>query len=99
MILERLGCLTNNGMAELRRGNAATITRGPYAGEIIEVDHIIPRSAAPELDEKLFNLEFTPRTMNRGKRDSVGLRQRALAQEWAEQGLLGREAAARVFAK
>lgn len=33
-ILERLGCLDADGMAKLRRGNAPTITRGPYAGDI-----------------------------------------------------------------
>ena len=30
-ILERLGCLTEEGLAKLRRGNAPTITKGPYA--------------------------------------------------------------------
>lgn len=50
-ILEGLGCLTPTGMEKLRRGNAPIITRGPYAGELAEVDHIIPRAVAPELDE------------------------------------------------
>ena len=64
-ILERLGCLDNAGLDKLRRGNAPTITRGPYAGELATGDHIIPRSVAPELDNKLFNLEFMPDTLNR----------------------------------
>ncbi|MEJ6569545.1 MAG: hypothetical protein QNL80_11805 [Akkermansiaceae bacterium] len=45
-------------MAKLRTGNAPTITRGPYAGDIASVDHIIPRSVCEELDERLYNLEF-----------------------------------------
>ena len=42
-------------MAKLRKGNAPTITKGPYAGEIVTGDHIIPRSVTPELDNTLFN--------------------------------------------
>jgi hypothetical protein len=53
-ILERLGCLDDAGMAKLRRGKAPTITKGPYAGEIVTGDHIIPRSVCDELDEKLY---------------------------------------------
>ncbi len=87
-ILERLGCLDAANMAKLRRGYAPTITRGPYAGDVAEVDHIIPRAVVPELDEKLFNLEFMPRTMNRKKSAAIGQRQVALAKEWHAAGLL-----------
>lgn len=87
-ILERLGCLTDDGMAKLRTGRAPTITRGPYAGDVVEVDHILPRSRFPQLDEKLFNLEFMPMTMNRKKSDGMGQRQRALEAEWTKRGLL-----------
>jgi len=99
MILERLGCLTDDGMSKLRRGNAPTITRGPFAGEIVEVDHIIPRSVAPELDEKLFNLEFIPSSVNRRKSDSIAPRQQALAKRWASEGLLGLSTTDRVLTK
>jgi len=90
-ILERLGCLTDEGMAKLRKGNAPTITRGPYAGDIVEVDHILPRAVVPELDCKLYNLEFMPARMNREKSAKIGQRQIALARQWAAQGLLSRE--------
>ena len=95
-ILERLGCLTDEGMAKLRKGNAPTITRGPYAGDIASVDHIIPRSVAPELDEKLFNLEFMPSKMNNRKGDTIGQRQQALAENWARDGLLSEAGATTV---
>jgi hypothetical protein len=59
-----LGCLDAAGMGKLRKGNAPTIRKGPYAGEIVTGDHIIPRSVCPELDNKLYNLEFMPLTLN-----------------------------------
>ncbi len=45
-------------MQLLRRGRAPTIKRGPYAGEKLTVDHIIPRAVAPALDKVLANLEL-----------------------------------------
>jgi hypothetical protein len=67
MILERLGRLDEAGMIKLRKGNAPAITRGPYVGEIVSGDPIIPRSVCPELDNCLFNLEFMPLTLNQRK--------------------------------
>lgn len=87
-ILERLGCLDDAGMEKLRKGNAPKITKGPYAGDIASVDHIIPRSVAPGLDEKLYNLEFMPSRMNTSKGSQIGQRQLALAQEWKETELI-----------
>jgi hypothetical protein len=86
-------------MEKLRKGGAPTITRGPYSGDVTEVDHIIPRSVAPELDERLYNLEFMPKTMNRRKSDGIGQRQKSLAKEWVGKGLLSREAADSVLAR
>jgi hypothetical protein len=88
VILERLGCLDAEGMEKLRKGNAPKITKGPYAGDIASVDHIIPRSVAPDLDEKLYNLEFMPSRMNTSKGAKIGQRQLALAREWKEAGLI-----------
>jgi hypothetical protein len=45
VIAESLGCLDEEGMADLRRGNAPTIRNGPYAGDKLSVDHIgLPRT-------------------------------------------------------
>jgi hypothetical protein len=90
-ILEKLGCLDEAGMGKLRTGNAPTITRGPYAGDIASVDHIIPRSVCEELDERLYNLEFMPSRMNSKKSDKIGLRQMQLARKWNAQKLLSDE--------
>ena len=97
-ILERLGCLDEDGMAKLRTGKAPTITKGPYAGELATGDHIIPRSVCPELDNKLFNLEFMPETVNQRKAAKVGLRQIQEARKWHKTGLLSAEGLAAVEA-
>ena len=72
VIAERLGCLDEVGMSDLRRGNAPTIRSGPYVGDELSVDHIIPRSVCPELDATLANLELMPLRMNRSKSNSIG---------------------------
>ncbi|MFO1440749.1 MAG: hypothetical protein U1F81_20700 [Verrucomicrobiaceae bacterium] len=51
-IAQRLGCLGPEGLAEMRRGRSPTITLGPYAGDQLSVDHIIPFSLHPELDSR-----------------------------------------------
>jgi hypothetical protein len=75
VILERLGCIDEAAMIKLRKGNAPTITKGPYAGEIVTGDHIIPRSVCPELDNALYNLEMMPLTLNQRKSAKIGQRQ------------------------
>ena len=87
-ILQKLGCLDDAGMGKLRTGNAPTVTKGPYAGDIASVDHIIPRSIVEELDERIYNLEFMPSRMNSKKGNKIGLRQIQLAQKWNRAGLL-----------
>ena len=71
-IADGLGLLTSENRARLKRGNAAIITRGPYSGEPVEIDHIVPISAAPELGNELANLEMLPKSENRRKSDRIG---------------------------
>jgi hypothetical protein len=87
-IAERLGCLDDEGMENLRRGKAPTITRGPYAGEKLTVDHIIPRAVAPALDKVLANLELMPHSLNIRKGAKIGQRQIDLANKLQDAGLL-----------
>jgi hypothetical protein len=42
----------------------------------------------PELDNRIYNLELMPETLNRRKSDKVGDRQRQLAKQWHGAGLL-----------
>jgi hypothetical protein len=87
-IAERLGCLDNEGMENLRRGKAPVVKRGPYAGEKLTVDHIIPRAVAPALDKVLANLELMPHSLNMIKSAKVGQRQLDLANKLQDTGLL-----------
>ncbi len=92
VILERLGCIDEAGMIKLRKGNAPTITKGPYAGEIVTGDHIIPRSVCPELDNALYNLEMMPLTLNqKEEREDRHRGKSTLATRWNQDGLLSDE--------
>lgn len=87
-IAGRLGCLDAEGLSEMRLGKAATVRRGPYQGDQLSVDHIIPRTVAPELDCVIANLELMPQRMNLSKGDRVGARQVDLARKLVKAGLL-----------
>ena len=79
-IAERLGCRTPAGLHDMRRGQAPTITLGPYAGDQLSVDHIIPFAVVPGLDHVIANLELMPLRLNISKKDKMGERQRDLLQ-------------------
>jgi hypothetical protein len=87
-IAQQLGCLDAEGMTLLRSGKAPTVKTGPYAGEKLTVDHIIPRAVAPKLDFVLANLEFMPETLNLRKSDKVGQRQVDLAGKFLQAGFI-----------
>lgn len=87
-IARKLGCLDQAGMSELRQGQAATIRRGPYIGDQLSVDHVIPRAVCPELDNVIANLELMPQRMNSSKRDQIGERQMSHARRLRKAGLL-----------
>ena len=90
-IAEELGLINPEGLAELRKGNCATITLGPYKGEEATADHIIPRSVCAELDNQIFNLELLPATLNSSKSDKIGDRQVDFANKLNIAGLLSKE--------
>jgi hypothetical protein len=90
-IAEKLGCLDAEGMAEMRKGKAPTVRRGPYMGDQLSVDHIIPRAVCPELDNVIANLELMPLRMNESKNDKIGDRQRDMAKKFHQAGLLSKE--------
>ena len=87
-IAKELGLLTPEGMAELRRGKSATITKGQYVGQEAEADHTIPRAVCPELANQVMNLELMPASLNRAKSDKVTDRTKVFAKELREAGLL-----------
>jgi len=87
-IAERLGCLAADGMDEMRRGKSPTVRRGRYRGQELSVDHIIPRTVVPELDNVIANLELLPLRLNESKNSKVAQRQRDLARKLNKAGLL-----------
>ena len=87
-IAEKLGCLDADGMAEMPKGKAPIVRRGPYKGDQVSVDHIIPRAVCPELDNVIANLELMPLRMNESKNDRLGARQVDLARKFNNLGLL-----------
>jgi hypothetical protein len=87
-IADELGLLTPENQSCLRSGKAATITQGPYRGNLAEVDHIVPVSLVPEVGNELANLELMPAPLNRQKSARVGPRQLAHAEAMEAAGLL-----------
>ena len=75
-IAGKLGCLTQENLLRMRRGTSPVISRGPYTGELAEVDHIVPIAVEPALGNEIANLELLPRTLNRRKGATMGARQR-----------------------
>ena len=61
---------------------------GPYAGDQLSVDHLIPRAVCPELDNVIANLELMPLRMNESKNNKIGPRQLGLAKKLHAAGLL-----------
>lgn len=74
-IAGKLGCLTPENLERMRHGRSPVITSGPYAGEVAEIDHIVPIAAEPTLAREIANLELLPRTLNRRKGAQMGERQ------------------------
>ena len=97
-IAKELGLLTPEGMAELRRGKSATITKGQYAGQEAEADHIIPRAVCPELQNQVMNLELLPASLNLAKSDKVTERAKVFAKELYEAGLLSEKSLSNIEA-
>ena len=87
-IAKDLGLLTPEGMAELKRGKSATITKGQYAGQEAEADHVIPKAICPELQNQVMNLELLPASLNRAKSDKVTGRAKVFAKELYDSKLL-----------
>jgi hypothetical protein len=97
-IAHELGLLTKDGMNEMRRGKSATITLGQFTGQEATVDHVIPLSVCPELNNQVLNLELLPASLNSSKKDKVGTRQVTFAKELNDAGLLSDEGFSRVKA-
>ena len=90
-IAKELGLLTPEGMAELKRGKSATITKGQYAGQEAEADLVIPKAVCPELQNQVMNLELLPASLNRANSNRVTDRAKVFAKELYDAKLLSGE--------
>lgn len=90
-IAKELGLLTPEGLAELKQGNSATITKGEYAGQKAEPDYVIPVALCPELKNQVMNLELLPASLKQSKSDKVTDRAKVFAKELYEAKLLSEE--------
>ena len=95
-IAKELGLLTPEGMAELKQGKSATITKGEYSGQKAEADCVIPTALCPELQNQIMNLELLPASLKRAKSDKVTDRAKVFAKELYEAKLLSQEGWTRV---
>ena len=90
-IAKELGLLTPDGMAELKQGKSATITKGEYSGQKAEAEDVIPVALCPELQNQVMNLELLPASLKKSKSDKVTDRARVFAKELYEAKLLSEE--------
>ena len=90
-IAKELGLLTPDGMAELKKGQSAKITKGGHAGEAADVDDVIPRAICLELKNQVMNLELVPASLQRSPRDKITERAKTFARELYDAGLLSEE--------
>ena len=90
-IAKELGLLTPDGMAELKQGKSATITKGQYSGQKAEAEDVIPSALCPELQNQVMNLELLPASLIRAKSDKVTERAKVFAKELYEAKLLSEE--------
>lgn len=87
---------TLENLRRMQEGRSPIVNTGPYRGEKAEVDHIVPKALAPDLDNLLINLELMPMTLNRKKSDKVTPRSAAMAKRFFEAGVMTAESYARV---
>ena len=95
-IARELALDTPENVERMKAGKSPIVQTGPYAGEKAEVDHIIPRSLAPDLDNLLINLELMPMTLNRRKSDKVTERAAQIAKKFYEAGVMMPESYERI---
>jgi len=86
--LVRSGCFTDENLTQLSRGYSATITKGRYTGQKMEVDHVVPKSLMPTLAKDFANLCYQPHSINREKSDAVARAQLRAVTIFARHGIV-----------
>jgi len=73
-------------LQKMCHGKAPIIQQGPYRGEPLEVDHIIPIKHAPELGSNLANLRLLPRSLNQARKATLDEAAQRLIQDLKPSG-------------
>lgn len=84
----RRKCFEGTEWESMRRGKAPTIQKGDFAGEKLEVDHLLPIARAPYLGNEIANLCYLPRKLNRRKKASLSKAYRTLSGYLLEAGVI-----------
>lgn len=80
-----------DNLKALAYGRAPTITKGEFKGQRIDVEHIVPKAIAPDLDNILANLMWLPASLNQSKSDTITDEAMQMAEIFVEQGILPRD--------
>ncbi|HEU0009859.1 MAG TPA: hypothetical protein VFT34_08595 [Verrucomicrobiae bacterium] len=84
-LAEQHGCVDEEALEQLRRGQAPTIKKTRYAGDRLSADYVIPITVLPELENLFMNIQLAP---SRTKPIDRRMRQSAYAIRFNELGLL-----------
>ncbi len=85
---ETFGCFTEAG-ARMRNGYSGVIQRGKFAGEKVEIDHIVAYSHSVAARNFPGNYDPLPRSANRAKQARVRERDLAIARMLQRIGIIG----------
>ncbi len=61
---------------------------GPYAGQQMQSEHIVPKAVVPNVDNLLMNLEWLPASLNASKSDTITDRALAYAKLYENAGIM-----------
>ncbi len=64
---KEMGLFTPENYLRLREGQSPLVMRGPFKGSAVDVDHIVPVSKCPELENCYGNLSWETASANRRK--------------------------------
>jgi len=69
-------------------GKSPRATKGEYAGERMDVEHLVPKAIAPSLDNILANLMWLPAPLNQSKSDTITPEAMEMALVFQGEGIL-----------
>lgn len=68
---KQYGIYTPDNLKLMRSGKSPVVQKGIFRGEKLHVDHILPCSKYPELENSMANLQWIPASINLQKSDKI----------------------------